>query len=63
MAPSCGKILTSPMGSFVNGLGVVGAVGGYQLNGIDDLVQQGRDLSAVMRSASGQIRGEGFTSP
>ena len=44
------------MCSFINGLGVVRAVGGYGHDGVDDLVQQGWDLSAVMRSASGQIR-------
>ncbi len=49
------------MGGFVNGLGVVRAVGGYRLNGADDLLQQGWDLSAVMRSASGQIRCDDFT--
>ena len=49
------------MGSFVNGLGVVRTVRGDRLDGIINLLQQGRDLSAVMRSASGQIRCDDFT--
>ena len=53
--PYCSSF-ASPMGGFVNGLGVVRAVGGYRRNGVADLFQQWRDLSAVMRSASGQVR-------
>ena len=49
------------MGSFVNGPGVVRAVGGYGRNGVENLLQQWRDSSAVMRSASGQIRGDDLT--
>ena len=47
---------TSLMGSFVNGLGVVRAVCRKGLDGVIKLLKQGRDQSAVMRSASGQIR-------
>ena len=49
------------MRSFVNGPGVVRAVGGYRLNGADDLLEQGWDSSAVMRSASDQIRRDDLT--
>ena len=52
---------TSLMGGFVDGLGVVRTVGGYRRDGVDNLLKQCRDLSAVMRPASGQIRRDDLT--
>ena len=44
------------MGRFVNGLGVVRTIRGDRCNGFINLLKQGRDLGAVMRPASGQMR-------
>ena len=53
--------LASLIDSFVNGPGVIRAVGGYGRNGVIKLLKQVRDRSAVMRSASGQIRRDDLT--
>ena len=53
--------LASLIDSFVNGPGVIRAVGGYGRNGVIKLLKQVRDRSAVMRSASGQMRRDDLT--
>jgi hypothetical protein len=58
--PYCLSV-ASLMGGFVNGPGVIRAVCGYGRNGVIKLLKQVRDRSAVMRSASGQIRREHLT--
>ena len=49
------------MGSFVNLPGVVCAIGQDRHHRIIDLLEQGRDLSTVMRPPRSEIRGEDLT--
>ncbi len=57
-----GSSLTLRVSGFVNGLGIVGTVcrdGGHS---IVDLPEQGENPSAIMRSTTGQIRGDDLAS-